>query len=489
LPLLLALSTAALAWDALAYVKYGEFTVFGLSAALMVLAFWGSVLPAKAGKNSAPYFNAAAAALFVLLAASVFGLQSGVNTAPRYVDEEIWLQYAHFYKLYFLDADFGNPDWKTVYAYDSPLVGPYVFGFALDWANGKVVNNLVGAEKWHRWLKSRSGGNTYLGDINPPDYPVGRRVSFLFAVVSATLLAALVSRHLNGALAGLAAATLFLRSGVAFPTFQQVMVDSMCATLSLCALFGLIRLSARLPGWPASGGDWRGTIRQAGSALPHALLAGLLVGLAVSTKFLTANVAATAAAFLLMWASSDAFRGWRGGCLSRGFRAASVKVVALCALAFAALATYVILHPCVWDDPAGLLGRNLTYRLRWIHGASTMPFGVDSMGERLGFLYSDGLLFGWSIPAPLQAALVCLAGAGLLAMLAHSRKEAAAGFFGPYTVMLTWSVVTYAVNGPLVPTVWARYYIPFAEVSAVLCGVGAKALADALARRLPGGGG
>ncbi len=438
-----------------------------------------------------------------LLLGRIQHMYSTIDAAAGHIDEKYWMHSTYFYRLFFQQKDLFNPDWYTFLSYDQPPVGKYILGFALQANNRKTADTSAGLINWHR-EHIRAGFRKPLSELfddygldrdrrmlaysnfilaqtkNPvhstpltfQDYQVGRKTVFVFAVSAAALLVIIGSCVFKDLFAGMLAGLVFLSNKLAMPGFQQVLIDSICCFFVLAALGILLLLFREL------------SIREG----PHkrvimlAVLDGLLLSLAVGTKFITAYMAGAVAvvftAGILLEAATS--RKTQNGFPARriALRAGIFAVISAAAVCF-----FVLLNPFLYPDPAGNALKMAGHRLMLMEIQSRVQLpAIHSFLERAETIYRGGILLRYNFHNPVWEFLyvsVFIAGAAVLTK--RSMRELSAGLMGGYTIVFLWVMTTFTVNGFMINMQWERYCLPFAMCTALIFALGAGRLI-----RIPG---
>ena len=433
--------------------------------------------------------------LAAILLMRVYTLYSTIDDQHRHIDEGFWLHGAYFYNLFFIERDFSNDDWNNVISYDVPPVGRYMLGFTLDVANNKIINSSGGMMSWERRVtdgifrerlsklvdEHASPRDERLLDYSESilqqlrnektvklelgDYLAGRRAVFLFAVLSASLMAILCAKYLGGPFTGLLAALILLGNGMTIPVFQQVFPDSICCFFVLLALLTLIHLSAVL-----------------GDAINRkivflSLLEGLLLSLALGTRFTATYMAVTVFVAFAVGILLDALKS---GGAKKVFLTRSViaRLIALAIISASTFIFFVLLNPFLYPNPIGNTLRMIDFRLTVMEIQSRVQTpAINTLGERLGSIYGNGVLLGYRMSSPLVEAVYILALlVGLRVLTGKAIEELKGGRLGPHTIVLLWAVTTFIVVGSKINMRWRRYFIPFVMCTAVVLASGLETM-------------
>lgn len=69
--------------------------------------------------------------IIVLLVAIFYPFLHNLASRSFYPDESHWVHTSKYFKLFFLDHDYFNEQWKEFDVYDQPSIGRYIMGFSI----------------------------------------------------------------------------------------------------------------------------------------------------------------------------------------------------------------------------------------------------------------------------------------------------------------------------------------------------------------------
>ena len=414
---------------------------------------------ARAFSQAAFYRGVIAAVVFFLAAVDLTQLS---RSSPIHVDEAFMLNRGFLagplYRSYW-QTGVVSPHWESlVWQPRKPPLGNVIIGLGLWWGNISMPAKPYGYNWRHdyRW-------NVEHGVNLPPERALraGRSLVPFFAAAATTAVFSLAAGA-GGIVGGLGAAALFHLNPVVRSHGSRALSDMVMLSLSLWALWYLLRLVA--PAWSES------HVR----LLRRTATFGVLTGLAAATKQNGALVGCAGVALFVMWsAGSIAALGLRGA-LTR-------TLLTMLVLAASAYGTFVLVNPQLHPAP---IARTLAQAEAWSnkfeeHQERRPEQALHTIGARVGAVSRviDGRSFA-TLPVPHVSGLLALVG-GIL-MLAG--PQGLPGWRGFPRSLLVWSVVTVCIVAAWIPLDWDRYYLPVIAVGSVLVGGNTRL---AMLRRAP----
>lgn len=442
--------------------------------------------------------NGLIAILFLLLLFKFWNLYLTLDKIPEHVDESIHVQGAYFYKLFFLDWDFNNPDWNNFISYDETPIGKYLLGFALELGNRKIIDSSGGQMDWHRrcvtdWFKwplvartaSLSGPESitnqklinYCEDILSqlkfaPATPIDRndyhicRLTVLFFGLLTTGLLIWISFHLSQNWAiSMFAGWVFINNRVTLPGFQQVMLDSFWCFFVLLSLFFLFNLFRERFSSPING-----------RIVWLAILEGAALSLAMGTKLIAIYMVITVGISFLAMMVLTIYRAKKAG---REFPMENlvIQITVFVLISTSAGLIFILFNPFLYHDfiSHGLKLFHHRDCIMQIQSAVQGP-AIHSFSERTGAIFRFGILMGYNVDGTFNR-LCALGYIGILVIglkkLAHNASVEFSGEkLGLYSIALIWILCAFVVIGASVSMQWERYFLPLVMCSVVLFALG-----------------
>ena len=422
------------------------------------------------GKARRVLLAAACLALAGLLAAPPFLVDLAAH--PYHVDEDVWVESAYYYRLFFKDRNLRSPDWESSEARHRPPIAKYTLGLGLDIAGCTFEAD---AGRLHSWWAR----NEHLPGVNPgmpPKRLLAARTTSALLALAAGLVLFLIGWRISGPLAGLLMCVLFAYSPCGLLVFRQAMAESTLVFFSVAAVCVQVWLLPALADF----------LRRPLSAVLFVLLESACLCGAVGTKL---NGALTAAAFVLatallsiivIWPGLRSEDGQRRRLGQRLARSALIPIVPA-VVGMGAFALLVFLDPFLRPAPVGRF-IEMFKAAREALAASARPFPEDALptlGSKAAYVFG-ALLSGRSVLLPQRVTLAVYAAlfaAGFVILSGMTLRQALQGRLTGTLPVWAWAVTTLVGVTAWIPTDWERFLAPAIPVASCLAGL---ALAEAL---------
>ncbi|MBD3388190.1 MAG: phospholipid carrier-dependent glycosyltransferase [Candidatus Altiarchaeales archaeon] len=387
-----------------------------------------------------------------------------------HVDEPYWMHGTYAYQLLFKEKSLLHRDWQHPHMLDQPQLSRLILGLGLDLRGGDVGESIAGLMNWKSiayhnfWVKNGienkerdyeivldreleeymgylmglSGGGK-MTSFTRRDYRIARETAYFFAVLSALTIMAISYRVYPHPLTSIIAGQVFLANGVAVPAFERVLSESICTFFTLTTLALVMKL-----GESRSKRKW-------------AFLAGVSLGMALSTKFTTAYMIPVAAVALLLDRKTEKRE----------------LVGAATILALSATISFLLLNPSLYPDPVGNTAWMVSHRAKMMGIQSgVQPEAIRTLDERVRLIIGKGVLMDSSESMTIQGMHIILFIWGLRHIYAKARVEFASGRMGRHAVASLFIASTFIVVGASIHMDWQRYYIPFMLCSVIAFSAG-----------------
>jgi len=429
----------------------------------------------------------------------VCSLYTTIASGKGWGDEESHLYNTYWYTLFFVDTNVTHDDWNSFIAYDQPLVAEYIFGAALHWHNGKLMQTSGGIIDWHRnyldagkalWAADKKAADpqkaatyqklidecdVFLQQLKPGlklplsdnDFRTGRITSFVFGMLATVLIMVIgfyISRNI---IIGLGSAVLFIDNLITIHVCQQVMTDSIWCFFALLCLLLVLRL-------------FRAIGRHDGIRVTMLSVAvGSCLALAVGTKLIAIYMPMA----IVIMISVNAY-------VHRSVRVTWLLVLSLMMIALSAVVLFVWLHPFLYHHPVGDFLKMVRYRenMMRLQSSAEPRFSILSFSERLKALFQYGIMLGYKPDGWLGMILdpigMCLFIAGVRTQIQRSIKELSCTTLGPSTIISIWMITSFIVIGATVHMRWTRYFLPLIMCSVLLLSLGTETIAVWLYNRV-----
>jgi 4-amino-4-deoxy-L-arabinose transferase-like glycosyltransferase len=385
-----------------------------------------------------------------IFALSFFILVRGAEKAPFHVDEDNWVHYAAYFKVFFMDRNTDPRIWDGLASKDQPPVGKYINGLSL-WLRGYRDDDFLRLDRTGPYDFSKSyEWNLENGlAIDPKTLLICRQTAAFFTALACVFLY-LAAALFFGRMAALLAAGLMLLSPLVLYYGRHAMTDApllcfMTLNLWLSGLFSR----------HASEGKWR-------KALWIAAVLGIGIGLAAGTKLNGALSGIIFAAWcLILWA----------------YQRKSVYLGAPLLAAVAAIFIFVSINPFLYREPVKKIEQMITFRseLSKIYqkeqphlALENIPVKVRKVLERTLMPGDKNYTFlGSRIGFPADLALFLLGFFALILKavkaLIHDKK------LPPDGLVLLYALILFAGTVLWIPMDWDRYFLPLVPPIALFC--------------------
>jgi hypothetical protein len=386
-------------------------------------------------------------AALVLALATINQLRASAEN-PVHTDELDWTTRAYYYRLAFLDHDFGHMLWTDFDGIDQPHVTDFLIGASFHLAGQPVPEVPYASISWAH---------------QPPPSGDRLRVARLPGTLLGSCLALLVYligiRATGSVGAGAIAGVFFSCHWLALQCLPMAMSDAPLLFFSTVPVFLLMWArptdESVTPEQPLFRGPW----------LALLLLGPLALGLATGSK-LTGIFAATAVVLAI------AVYFCERGILDRGrlLESALYFYVFFCLV----FVWTIAVNPTLYSNPVMQFRSMLKHR--W-QVAQRQQLGspenaLHSLGDRYGAVYDNvfrqnlGPGSGWALAVLSLIGLAAICEGEVRRVRAHRRLS-------PSLVTVIWALILMGGLAPALPLNWDRYYLPFLPCAAVLIGGGA----------------
>lgn len=396
---------------------------------------------------------------------------SNLESQRFHADENEWLHSTKYFKLFFIDRDFGNRQWKDWLAFDNPPVGRYILGFALLLGGyGGRIEELANMDLWdfardYKW-------NVSHGRMPPKELLLVGRFSMAIMGSLACLLLYCIGKVILNRRVGIMTAILLAFNPLMLLCGQRAMTDTpliffLTANILLITFF----YNAFL----------KGKIRK---AFFLAGLIGLNIALSTGTKLNGGIAAIVFAAFCIyliiikVWqyrSSKDVFPG-TFAMLKKDHQVKMILTSLLIAI-FISLSVFVGLNPYLYQRPLKGQAVMLYHRMQVVKGQQK-GFGsaITSISQKVQFVIQRTLIPGnyatlssiFKIPIDF---ILFLIGLFLLTYEEgkHLLKDTRPTY---YSVLILWVILTFVLIVAWIPLDWGRYYLPVVPCVVMVTGYG-----------------
>ncbi|HXV18778.1 MAG TPA: phospholipid carrier-dependent glycosyltransferase, partial [Candidatus Omnitrophota bacterium] len=376
-----------------------------------------------------------------IFALSFFILARGAEKAPFHVDEDNWVHYAVYFKVFFMDRNADPKIWDGLASKDQPPVGKYLNGLAL-WLHGYRDGDFLRLDRTGPYDFSKTyEWNLEKGlAIDPKTLLICRRAAAFFAALACAFLYGAASLFFGRTTALLASLLLLINPLVLFYG-RHAMTD----TPLLCFMTLNLWLTGLFSG-PASEGKWQ-------KALGIAAVLGIGIGLAAGTKLNGVLSGIIFAAWcLVLWAYQR-------------------KPVYLAAPIFAAgiaIFLFISINPFFYREPINKIRQMTAFRseLSKIYQIEQPHLALDNIAGKAQKVFERTLMPGEKnytsissrVRIPLDVALFLL---GVLTLILRTVKDLARNKnLSPAGLTLLYALILFAGTVAWIPMDWGRYFLP-----------------------------
>ncbi len=403
---------------------------------------------------------------------------AGVALVPFHGDEATIIAMSRDYAYQFIDRDLdrirfnapGVTAWEQELRLLNGTITKYAIGLSWHLAGFSAADL---NEQWD-W-GADFAYNTANNHMPAPDLlRVSRWPSALFTVVSAIALFALGWR-LGGPLAAYPASALYALNALLLVNGRRAMMEGGWLAFTLLALLAALAWANALRTRRRSASGW-------------AALTGFGVGLAIAAKH--------TAAFGL----AGMIAGMAAIALGMLLQRRAGPLLHLLLIAGLAGLTFYVLNPAWWGDPLGRAALVLRLRGDLLAGQSaafgTFSGPADALAAFFRYGFSGTPQFyevaGWEAfigaaidryqASPWRGIDLGPVGGAIVLLLALGGAIALLRLHSARWIVGGWALAALAATLMLTPLDWGRYYLPVVPVSALLAGLGLRAL---VRRRAP----
>ncbi len=449
--------------------------------------------------------------VFISLVLQLNTLYTELPTRAIEFDEEFWFSSTYYYHLMFNELDFFHEDWQEVSAYDQPPIGKYLLGLVQTLRNQPIPKSRGNLYQYQNrmWIQIlRPGVNAnygyshsdsdrellehidgIIGGLKPAEItPIsqeqqnaGRYSIFVFTILIAVAILVLGFVFLKQRLATVCAAYLLFSNRLTNIVYQVLYIDAIAQFLTLMSVITLILFFRRIhladgslsDNWPRSVLGWKNLLA--------AFSAGLMLALAMGTKFSTVPLLATLLVGLFLNTISSYLKNRPNGMQSVK-RSIIFNISMLVLVSGSALFFFFISNPFFYPDPIGNSIKMIEYRLIGMQVQTTGMYPKMLPGEKYDEIFTHGIfVFNKHAYDFFQEPyLFLILFLGIWSLLKKSYDELMTVGIGAFTVVTLWIILTFLITSYGIHMAWPRYFVIFVTCSAFVWGMGIETLIRSL---------
>jgi hypothetical protein len=396
---------------------------------------------------------------------------SNLESQRFHGDENLWLHSTKYFKLFFIDRDFGNRQWKEWLAFDQPPVGKYILGFALLLAGyGGRMEELANMNLWdfsrnYKW-------NVSQGRIPPKEMLLVGRYAMAIMGSLACMLLYCIGKMIFNIRVGIMAALLLAFNPLMLLCSQRAMTDApLIFFLTANTLFIMFFYNVFLK-------------EKMRKAFFLAGLIGLNIALSTGTKLNGGLAAIVFAAFCIyliiikVWqyrSSKDVLPN-TFATLKKDHQVKMILMSLLISI-FISISVFIGLNPYLYHRPLKGPFVMLFHRMEVVKGQQKgIGPAITSIGQKVHFVIQKTLIPGnyatlssiFKIPIDL---ILFLIGLFILTYkegkhLLKDRRPTC------HSIIIIWAILTFVLIMAWIPLDWNRYYLPVVPCVAMVTGYG-----------------
>lgn len=398
------------------------------------------------------WLKEAAIGLFVFAAILAFFLK-GLESNPFHPDENLWIKYGSYFKLFWIDKDFGSAQWQEWNCIDQPCVGKYIAGLSIFMLGKEKIFQELG--KINYWDFSRDEEwNRIHGAMPPPQILFIARLTMAIFGALACLLVYVIGAIVFGKRAGIIAALLLACNPLVLLLSRRAVTDvpvmffmTMSILLSIGFYSALLRDRKILFYFTAS-------------------LIGINNALALGTKYIGGLSAVIFTLFCIII------------CIIRikaDKRLVPVVIGWLTSILALAIVFFAV-NPYFYREPFKRITFPIQHQAEiFRHLQAQWPAqALTSLSQKAAFVMNRSLMpqnnavLGRIFNVPVDLALFLMG----LVLLFYTELICflRTGLISHKTIILIWALVTFSATIAWIPMAWDRYNLPVMPCIAVTIG-------------------
>jgi len=394
-----------------------------------------------------------------------------LESHPFHGDENHFLRYTKYFKLFFIDKDLNHELWKNFLAYDHPPVGKYVLGLSLFVSGyGDRIEELWNMNPWS--FRRDYNWNVSQGALPPKDILYVGRLTMAILGGLTCIFIYWVGRTIFSIRVGIIAALLLAYNPLMVLCSKRAMLDSpllffMVINIMLIIFFYRSFLKGK-------------RLR----TFSFAALIGINIAFAAGTKPNGGLTGIIFAMFCLLFVSINIWRdryfeGKLKGIFAKLTADKEVKIIltSLIISGCIAILVFVGINPTLYHKPLKGSIKMVRVRMSIVKGQQQrVGPAITSLSQKLNFVFKRTLIaknyatLGKIFKIPIDFVLFLL---GLI-ILSYTEMKYLLKNDKPSlkSLMIIWILITFAGTMAWIPLDWDRYYLPVVPCVVMMTGYG-----------------
>jgi 4-amino-4-deoxy-L-arabinose transferase-like glycosyltransferase len=393
----------------------------------------------------------------IAVSATVFTYR--IKEETYHNDENFWLYYSRYFRLFFLDRNISSPEWNNIWAMDPPI-GKYYVGLAV-WMAGledKISNDLtikLGNSTFDMIANWNSTGSW----TAPYSVVTVPRIAIAISGIMTCIVVYFIGKLMSGRVTGFAAAMTLAANPLMIQFSKRVLTAVPTLMFSSAVILSLML--------------WYKSRKSSRENIAAVFTIGFLLAMSVGTKQSGIFAAGTFVLFMLELIAVAVIS-------DKGNRVGIIKnsAIILAASSVLALAVFFITNPFLYNQPPVKFSRMNRYRLDAIRYQQE-KFGpaLYNAGDRLKYTFSTTFIpnkYAILGNSGLTVAALGLFITGFIVLIAGEIRHIRSHHVpGSASIVILFTVVTYAGMILFLPLAWEGYTIPLVIPTAIVTGYGA----------------
>lgn len=402
-------------------------------------------------------------------------LLAGLDAVAYHVDEDSYLSATYHYHLFWQQGRLRSWYWHRERSQVVPVGNTYILGLGLTLAGEPVETS---PDKSETWWSTQASLPTRSTRFWAPTLRAGRRIEAIASLAACAALF-LIAWRAFGWPTALAATALLGWNPLLALSGRRAMAEGWVLFLWLLSLLVPVAAFRLLVGRAGARRRWL----QALLVLGFAVAQGLVLGLAVLSKYSAGLTAIATAALLALLVFGrlivHAVRQRRPLAIARAWlddRLTALLALGLAVIIAVSVAVFVGFNPNLYADPVGRVRWSANF-LRESTRSKQNVFRDDALRSRADAVRSaarltlvgDYVSFPGVWPPRVYAALFAF---GLLALVVDEGRSLRRGVPTARIAVLLWAVLTTCGVLAWIPMEWPRWYVPLLPWVCLLVGHG-----------------
>ncbi len=417
-----------------------------------------------------PYLKEVLIGLVILIAVCMPFLHNIENRLYHH-DENHWIHTSKYFKLFFIDRDFHNPQWKEWWTWDQPSVGRYIIGISLYLDGGEKRFEEVA--KMAVWKSSQSFlWNTLNGALPMKDILYRARLPMAILGGLTCFLIYLAGTMLFNRWTGILAALLLAYNPLMLESSQRAMTDSPLIFFMTASMVLMIFFYQSI------------NRRKHYTALGLSLLIGVAVALAAGSKMNGALAGITFGTFCILlsvFKIKQLYRNCNLPALPRRIMTdMDLKTVSSCLIisGLTSILLFTALNPYLYKQPLKGFQKMVEHRMETAKNQQKNWTAIHTAGEKFRFVTNRSLYDAryttlksvFHLPLDLILFITGL----VILFYTETRHVIQNGALSMKSIVLVWTLITYIGIMVWIPLDWDRYYLPVVPCVAMMCAFGTE---------------